>query len=92
MKLRQSKIPFLKRARVDSTFKWLILDEGSEEGESSSSEEDEDGIYDKPEWDDQFLRLIPKLNQKDPTVIKSKDEFFPEGSSDSEEGNSTHLD
>lgn len=55
-----------------------LLDE--EDDESDSEEEDEEGVKDKPEWDNEFLKLLPKISKRDPEIYQPK-EFFPAGNS-----------
>jgi hypothetical protein len=42
--------------------------------DTSSEEEDEIGVEDRPEWDNQFMLFYPKLKKKDPSLYNKNTE------------------
>jgi protein KRI1 len=55
--------------------------EDKENDSTSSSEEEEDDEFaelDTQELDDQFLKLLPMINNKDPKLFQKEAKFFEE--------------
>ena len=68
----QGNILYLNLSKVKSK-----VTEGSDE-ESNEESEDEIGIKDKPEWDNKFFEILPKIINKDPEIYKENLDFFAE--------------